>query len=274
MTGYLPFAGRNSIAEMAIGIQFVLPFDQEVGKSIETIKSMFATELPKFEPLQMITINIGNIGATPFGTPQLPSSNPPPVTGFNLTKIKADGSVARALRAAGNVLSANFSEYVSWAETKKQGIGYIVRCLDTLAIAERNPIIAVILRYIDRFTFDGPAQEATADKLFRPENNFVARRILNCGYQWHSNSGWFEQAVGATVALNQLNVSSGPLGIIVDHNSICTLPVPRRSIADLKEERGDHPGLETILDRQHKANADLLKNLLNETMLDTIGLRG
>jgi uncharacterized protein (TIGR04255 family) len=275
MSGYLPFAGRNAIAEMSIGIQFALPFDQKVGEAIDAIKTVFAADLPKFDPLQMITINIANIGAAPLGAPQLPIANPAPaVTGFNLSKVKADGSMARALRAMGNLLSAHFSEYTSWAEIKPQAIGYIRRCLEKLTILDRNQVTGVLLRYIDRFTFDGATQDANAGRLFQPDNKFVALKILDRGYQWHSNSGWFEQVVGAASALNQLNVSSGPLGVIIDHNSACNLPLPYKSIAELMEGRSDHPSLETILDRQHKANADLLRNLLNQQMLDTIGLKG
>ncbi len=273
MARYLPFAGRNSIVEMNIGIQLALPFDQKIGESVEAIKAEFAADFPKFEPLQMITIN--------FGLQQFPmpgTSAAPTVSGFNLRKDKADGSAARVLRAMTNVLSVHFLEYTSWKETKPQAIGYLMRCLEKLAVLDRNPAIAILLRYIDRFTFDGAPEDAAADKLFRSDTKFVTSRILDRGYQWHANSGWFEPFGGAALALNQLNVSSGmtetTIGVIVDHNTAYSLPKPCASIADLTHGEGARLSLEAILDRQHTANADLLKNLLNQEMLDTIGLKG
>src|SRR5487761_422649 len=274
MASYLPFAGKNSIVEMSIGIQSALPFDQQVvGASAEAIKAEFATEFPKFEPLQMFTINL-SVQQFPIG-----GSNPAPtISGFALTKVKGDGSPARVFRAMANVLSVHFLEYTSWKETKPQAINYITRCLEKLAVLERNPVTSVLLRYIDRFTFDGLPQDATAGRLFRADSKFVPSNILDRGYQWHSNSGWFEPLVGATVALNQLNIVSGMIqtaaGVNVDHNSIYALPKPSRSVAELIDGEGESLSLEAILERQHSANADLLQNLLNQEMLSTIGLKG
>jgi uncharacterized protein (TIGR04255 family) len=275
MARYLPFAGRNSIVEMNIGIQFASPFDQRIGESIEAIKAEFAAEFPKFDPLQMQMITIN------FGVQQFPmggTNATPTVGGFNLTKAKADGSVARVLRVMSNVLSVHFLEYSSWKETKPQAISYVTRCLEKLAVLDRNPAIAILLRYIDRFTFDGAPQDAKANTLFRSDTKFVASRILDSGYQWHSNSGWFEPLVGASLVLNQLNVASAmtqtTVSVVVDHNSVYSIPKPYGSVAELTQGNGDQLSLEAVLDLQHRANADLLKNLLNQEMLDTIGLKG
>lgn len=273
MARYLPFAGKNSIVEMNIGIQFALPFEQKIGESVEAIKAEFADEFPKFEPLQLVTINLGPQQSM---MPGLSSAST--LSGFNLTKPKPDGSAVRVLRVMANLLSVHFLEYTSWKETKPQAIGYITRCLEKLPVLERSPATSVLLRYIDRFTLDGAPQEANAGILFRPDNKFVATRILDRGNQWHSNSGWFEPLYGDALTLNQLNVSSGMIqtvaGVIVDHNSVYNFSNPCKSIAELTRGNGNQLSLDAILDRQHTANADLLKNLLNDEMLATIGLKG
>ena len=257
---------------MNVGVQFAAPLDQMIGQSAEGIKSEFATDLPKFEPMQMLTIS--------FAMPQssaLSYGSAPVLSGFNLTKPKSDGSPARVLRLVSNILSVHFFEYTSWQETKTQAISYIARCLQSLLVLDRDPITAVLLRYVDRFTFDGVAQEASASLLFRPDTKFVASRILGAGHQWHSNCGWFEPLTGTAPTLHQLNVSSGIIqeacAVIVDHNSVYTLSKPYSSVSELKQGEGA-ASLEAILERQHRANADMLKNLLNQEMLDTIGLRG
>jgi|ERR1700722_3638696 len=273
MTGYLPFAGRNSIAEMTIGVQFAVPFDSKVGESADAIRSAFAIDFPKYDPLQAFTVN--------FGSPifPMPAANTGPnVSGFSLTKIKADTSPARILRVMTNMISAHFMEYTSWREIKPQATGYITKCIEILGILERNPAVGVLLRYVDRFTFDGMPESGTADALFKSSTKFVAPRVMHSGYQWHSNSGWFEPIFRDAQTLNNLNVSSvrtrSASGITVDHTSILNLSKPCGSLSDLIAGAGDRPALQVILDKQHDANASLLRDLLKEEMLDTIGLKG
>jgi uncharacterized protein (TIGR04255 family) len=189
---------------MNVGIQFTFPVDQKIADSIEVVKAEFAVEFPAFQPLQTFTINLSLPQSSVVGPSMAPT-----IAGFNLTKLKTDGSPARVLRLMGNVLSVHFSEYTTWKEIGPQAISYIVRCLERIAILGYDPATSVLLRYIDRFTFDGMPQDANASTLFRADNKFVPSRILNAGYQWHANSGWFEPLGRASSVLNQLNVSSG-----------------------------------------------------------------
>jgi uncharacterized protein (TIGR04255 family) len=248
-----------------------MPLDPQVAAAAEAIKTEFAADFPKFDPVQMFTLNIGAQQIPTAGGSPVPS-----IGGFNLTKLKGDGTPGRVFRAMSNVMSVHFLEYTSWKDTKPKAIDYIVRCLEKFPVLNRNSVTAVLLRYIDRFTFDGPPENATASKLFRADTQFIPSNLLDRGYQWHSTSGWYEPLVGTTVALNQLNIVSGLIptaaGVNVDHNSICVLPVPANSAADLiRGDVKDH-SLEGLLDRQHAANAGLLRNLLNPEMLKTIGL--
>jgi uncharacterized protein (TIGR04255 family) len=274
MGKFLPFAGKNSIAEMSIGIQLSAPFDQRIGEAADAIKVDFAAEFPKFDPLQMQMFTV-NFGSTPF---PMPGGSAPTVGGFTLTKNRTDGSISRLFRVVSNVLSVHFMDYTSWKETKPQALDYLSRCLERLAVLGRNPATAILLRYIDRFTFDGASNEATAALLFRPDTKFVAARILNTGSQWHSNSGWFEPFADAALVLNQLNVSSSltqaTVSVVVDHNSVYISPRAYSSLDDLIRGAGEQLALEAVLEQQHSTNAHILKNLLNDDMLQTVGLKG
>lgn len=255
---------------MTVGIQFLLPFDSQIGGSVEAIKSEFQTDLPKFEPVQTFTFNVG--------LSQFPSANAVPnVTGFSLIKEKSDGAgPARILRVVTNVISVHILQYSSWGEAKSQATGYITRCLEKLAILDRNSAVSVVLRYLDRFTFDGTPELASASTLFRKDSKFIVPKILDCGNKWHSNSGWFQPLVGEVAALNQLNISGTLVAevpaVFVDHASIYNFPKPLASLDDFMRGVEGRPALGEILDKQHEANADILKNLLNQDMLTTIGL--
>jgi len=270
MAGFLPFAGKNAIAEMTIGLQFLLPFDSKVGGSAEAIKLEFQSDLPKFEAIQTFSFNVG--------LSQFPSANvAPSMTGFSLIREKSDGSgPARILRVIPNIISVHILQYSSWKESKPLAVGYITRCLDKLGLLERNSAVSVVLRYLDRFSFDGAHEIANASNLFRKGNDYIVSRILDCGSQWHSNSGWFESMVGGVLALNQLNVSGTLVAdspsIFLDHTSVYTFHKPLSSLSELAHGGDGKPALSEILDSQHDANANILKNLLNQDMLKTIGL--
>lgn len=268
MPTYLPFAGKNAIAEMLVGVQFEIPFDTKIGASADAIKAEFQSDFPMFSPVKTFTFNLI---ASPVAVPA--QNDPSNISGFNLVKNKSDGTPARIINVMSNMISVQFFEYSSWKEAKPRAIDYIVRSLKHLAVLERNRAVGVLLRYTDRFTFDGVPDEASAKMLFRPETKFVSPRIFDAGSQWHCNSGWFEMlCAGKALVLNQLNTSSISGAVAIEHACVHNFTQPRKSIEQLVQQSAMHPSLEVILDAQHNANADLLKDLLNQQMLNTIGL--
>ena len=270
MARYIPFAGRNAIAEASISIQFSAQFDATIAAAVDAIKKDFESEFPRFEPVQTLTLNFG-----PSAFP-LPATTPA-VAGFSLVKIKHDGTPGRIIRVIASSLSVHFLEYVSWKEAKPQTLDYITRCLQKLSLLERNPAASVMVRYVDRFTFDGPAEKATASELFRHNTKFLAPVILNSGARWHCNSGWIQPLIEESTALHNLNIQSGAPAagdVIVDHASLFAFRKPHHSISDLMNGVDVQPPLGKILDKQHDANVEMLTNLLAQEMLDTIGLKG
>lgn len=271
MPRFLPFAGRNAIAEMILGIQFSFPFGSKIGESSEAIKSAFATEFAKFDPLQTITIGFG-------APPTLAGSQAYAPTGFTLTRLRPDASTARQIRAMNGALSVHFYEYSSWGEAKAQAVEYLTRCLTTVDLLSDNPAGGIFLGYIDRFVFDGSPQEAIGGALFRPDSKFVAQRVLDRGYQWQSTCAWSEVLIGNTLTYQQLNVRSslaqGSVGIVLDHSSVFQFERPCTTLNDLLNGQGNTPRFEACLDRLHTANTDLLNNLLNDEMLKRVGLKG
>jgi uncharacterized protein (TIGR04255 family) len=270
MAEYLPFAGKNAIAEMSVGLQFQLPFDSKISESIEAVKKEFADDLPKFDAVQQFTLNVGS----PFSLPAPPNAQG--AVGFVLTKLKPDMSPARVLRAMGNTLSIHFTEYDSWQETKRLAIGYFDKCLRLMGAVEKNLVVAVFMRYVDRFTLDGELQEANGRLLFRENSKFLPSVIFDSGNLWHSNSGWYEALIGDVHALNNLGIVAviqPSASITVDHTNVYSLPEACSSRDKLFAGSDVQHPLPEVLERQHLSNTIILKNLLNEKMLGTIGLK-
>lgn len=273
MPAYLPFAGKNSIVEVSVGLQFAAPLDQKISPSVDAIKAEFAKELPKYEPMQTILVNVGIFPVVPPAAAAPSSSG---VTGFNLSKLKNDGSPARLLRAMNNLLTIHFLEYEAWDKTKPDAVDYLRRCLSKLDVLASNPVIAILLRYMDRFTYDGDPETASTNGLLRNDSRFVPAQVINAGPHWHSNSGWYAPLIGATKTLNQLNIITGLAGttltVNIDHNSIYTLPRHYASLEQLFRGADGFTSVDSILDRQHAANTEVMKGLLVDELLIAIGL--
>ena len=272
MSSFIPYAGKNSIVEAVFGLAFAQPIISTIGENFEALKKEFAGEFPSFEKMQMFQITlqgpqIGALGTNPTSAPV--------AAGFNGSKFKADGTPSRVFRGMANGLSVHFLEYEHWSETAPKAMDFFSRCLPIIKLpAAENPIIGIGLRFTDRFTFDGNPTEASADRLLKKATHFVAPQVMAVGARWHSNSGWFESVNGKNEILHQLDVSGvmeQSAAVIVNHNMNCSLSEPLGSLT-----RSDGlPAKNTfadIFDKEHAANASMLRNLLNDEMLKAIGL--
>ena len=215
-----------------------------------------------------MNINIGPPGLM-TGAPSLPVNS-----GFSLSKLKHDGSPAQLVRVAGNSVFFHTLVYDRWAETKNLALHYLERVVTGIAVQPTNPVTSFLLRYIDRFPFDGSVSEVQASLLFREHTKFLAGVCLDIGPFWHCNTGWFEPSSHADRLLHQLNVSIGAVGDVatatIDHTATQTL-TPRSTIDDIFRPKGALD-LETALDRMHKANKVIVADLVVPAIAQKIGL--
>ena len=273
MAAYIPFAGKNSIVEVALGLQFASPILSQESDVIERLKDNLVPDFPSFEPIQQFQVNLG--GPMQWAGDPLQS---PRAGGFQASRIKPDGKPIKIVRGVNNMLSAHFFDYDNWIETKREARGYFNRCFELLRLpSTSNAIIGSSVTFVDRFTLDGEPSQATASMLFDPSTSYVSRKIFDVGAVWHSHSGWFEESPICGRTLNQLQVQSMIEGsrssAVVHHSTSCTFKTPFDSIETI-EGQGGSPRLAEILDEQHECNSGLLKDLLNEEILKTIGLVG
>jgi uncharacterized protein (TIGR04255 family) len=276
MGTYVPFAGKNAIAEMSIGIIFQSALDSSIGEKFTVVRDELVADFSKFEPIQQFVFNFGG---SPQFPPMLPSGPVPQnPSGIAFTKTRGDGNIARIFRILNNSISFHIMEYTSWSEAKSLALDYTNRSLTKLATIDKNPATALIVRYLDRFTFDGDPNTANAKMLLRPGTDLVAARIFESGSQWHCNSGWYQALVNQEVALNNLNLASALIqnvfGVVIEHTNLYTLPKPCNSLVELTHGADGRPSLEEILDLQHKVNVGVLRKLLIPDILKTIGLEG
>jgi uncharacterized protein (TIGR04255 family) len=270
VAAYIPFAGKNSIVEAAFSLQFAKPLAPAVAEKFDILKSEFIADFPSFEKLQLFQMTFGNQqpGAMIPATSQT-------AAGFNASKLKGDGKPSRVFRTVDPNLSMHLLEYDHWAEAKSIVLQTFHRCLKILGLpSAQNSIVAIQLTFIDRFTFDGILETASAAGLLKSNTQYITPKILNVGNLWHSHSGWSDPLLGEQKAMHQLNVNGAVEGsafIMMSHSIQCNLVSP--IVTPLEINDGSKTSsLETLFDAQHEANAAVLKNLLNDKMLVNIGL--
>lgn len=274
MSQYLPFAGEHSIQEAVVSVHFrgrIPP--QLVGQARDTAKAELEADLPKEQEIHQIESIVSSPNEE--GTISL-NSGSPHLAGFERSKVQADAKPARVLRLLDDILTVSFLEYPRWESALKDSLHYIQTVLPPLDLAA-NPIMAFSLRYIDRYTFDGPADEPRAEMLLRKGSDYITPYSFNAGSFWHCHSGWFEGLSEGSRILNQVNVSSAledqvPM-IVIDHNAIFQLKVPRQSIETLFRSSEESMGVEIAMNLLHERNVEMLRDMLQTDMLKRIGMQ-
>ena len=198
------------------------------------------------------------------------------LVGFELSKPRANGESARVLRLSGDVLLTSFFEYTKWDNVVRESASYFRSAIARVPLSE-VPVQTFGLRYIDRFTFDGPLQQASAELLFKPNAVFLARHCFNAGPLWHSNVGWFEARNEQERVLNQLNVVSTIVDdvptVTIEHDATWQLQAPRQSVESLfQPSEGTRTPFLDALNDLHEGNENMIRAVLLPDMLEKIGL--
>lgn len=270
MGEFLPYAGANSVQEAIIGVHFQNEWGLgPIPKFIESLKP----HLPEFtraQPIQVaeISIDASNQNAMPSqGRAQYQQ------VGFEFSRVASDGSQEQAIRYMPGLLTAHFSKYRSWESALSASLRHMTSLILPALDLKMNPINAISLRYIDKYTYTGDSAEAHAGLLFNPDNRHISEQCFSAGSSWHCHTGWFEEEQGYSKTLNQLNVSSQIINesavVTIDHNEVCRLHTPRKTAQELVEKR---PGLQPVLEELHTKNKLLLQDILLDDMLQRIGL--
>lgn len=275
MNGYMPYADEHSVQEAVVAIHFRSAFESRVAERVlEAVKPALTAGLPLCRLVHKLpSVNIQENGG---GLTFQRADNETRLAGFEFARIQANARPARVVRFFDNTLTVNFLDYESWMTTRKDSLDYFKTILSALAL-EENPAASFNLRYIDRYTFDGPAQSSCADLLMQRNNDYLSERCFGAGPYWHCNTGWFEHLDGGDRVLNQLEVGSSEVDraptVTIDHNSICQLNSFRQSVDSIFDPPSEAGvGIESALDYMHSRNKEVLKNILLEKFAQRIGL--
>jgi uncharacterized protein (TIGR04255 family) len=269
MPRYLPYAGRNAIAEVIIGINYAHGLTEIAAAHSDEIKAALAADFPRYEPMNMISVNVAPAGISTG------SNVTPNVIGFALSKLRNDGTPSRLLRVVANGIAVHQLEYDTWLSCKEGALGYITKVLDIIEDSTPHFVNHFFMRIIDRFTFDGEVHETDPSLLFNRKSQYLTRLSFSCGPVWHCNLGWFQAQHHQHSVLNALNISSNIIGRVVtvniDYNGSVALRQIRQKRKDVMSPASG-PGLSEALDWMHQTNKMIMLDLLVSDLAGAIGL--
>ena len=274
MNEYLPYAGTNAIQEAVIGVHFrnnfLLP---DVERARTAAEANLKDAFPRSENIHEAQVTIENSNQDFV---RIEGGGASRLSGFQLSRIGADGKPSRVLRMATNLLTVHFMKYDRWDPTLADTLRYIETILPRLSL-ERNALQAFSLRYIDRFTFDGSPNDAKAGLLIDDTSSYVSKKCFDSGPFWHCNSGWFEIFGDNSRVLSQLNLGSAMVDnaptVTIDHNMIWQMKRLHNTVESFFESAGgENLGLKAALNHLHDMNGSVLTDILLRDASQRIGL--
>ena len=273
MGEYLPYSEQHSIVEAQIALLFAGEFDPpQMESARRAVEAGLEGQLPRSAEIVQGSVRFDVTNRdTPVQTGPLSSS----LAGFEFSRTKGNGQPARVLRLTNNQILVSVLDYEAWETTCRAVIEYIETVLLALALIG-NPVLAIGLRFDDRYTFTGDHQAADAGLLFVEGNHYTAAHCFSAGPTWHCNTGWFTSHEAGRV-LHNLNVASalvdGASTATIEHAATLYLNTPRQSVEALFSPRTSNTGFRPVLDALHDDNEDILRAILKPDMLAKIGLQ-
>lgn len=191
--------------------------------------------------------------------------------------LRPNGQATWSLRIGGTEISVEASQYTRWARIAASAKEYLKGAMSYLARGASDlAATAVSLNVLDRFV-GAPAGYDVAE-LIR-DRRTVGKIPFEAGNVWHTHLGWFEIQNWGRI-LNHLNIQA--TGTVRPDGPPNSEPVAPFQVDFLHRQQGffanplkpDLLGLDDYLEFMHERNKNALIDLLTDTQLQSIGLKG
>lgn len=195
------------------------------------------------------------------------------LVGLAFNRMGPDGGVEWSLNIQPNALLVACHRYDRWAQAAETAIPLLQR---VLRLAPHVGVATVALQYTDEWTIAATETVPIGSLLFRPNNGYIAERLMAQIGAWHCHSGWFESSTGSlprNLANVNVNVNVQP----VTNQSTVTLNHAQRGFqAEPIFLQVDETAARDMLEEQflamHAKNKQVLKDVLVEAVQEQIKL--
>lgn len=155
---------------------------------------------------------------------------------------------------------------------------YFIERLEKVVHSTLKPCLEIvdlnhlILEYIDRFVYDGEADEASPTSLIRDIDHWLPDEALAGQRLWHLHRGWFETYDGVNLLINQ-NFDCQE-GDVPERGRTKSVQIYTKVEFRDKLSEVDFDGIGTRLNSMHKRSNEVFGSMLLDGILDKIGLAG
>lgn len=271
-----PLHAANAIESAAFALVLREPLDLPSLSAIRDATQQFRTELPGSEQPGPVVVlpQSANVQVTFEGLPLQPH-------GVSLFSAMPNGVRSWEIHAAGQLIVVACRAWTTYTEAWKRVRRYLTAVVG--AIPRDYEITEIGLQVVDKFLYPIGAdlQSYSARELFQDDSELLTAKAFKSGPYWHVYQGWFDhyEALNGRI-LHQVNLSSVEvfevgmrLATVIDHRaSIQPLRAPIRVKALVEGAAGGVCELDNCFAQLHGANLAVLKQLLTDEKLASIGM--
>ncbi|MEP3776264.1 MAG: TIGR04255 family protein [Shimia thalassica] len=170
-------------------VRIFIRFDDEVPTKFvrklfrQAEQNLSSTDFHQLRAKEERAIRLGPEGVLPE------RSDTDPLVGWELLRTNPSNQVLEAITFETNSLSYETADYSGWSSFRDRFVEVsnpvLIEVLDLVNIQ------AVSLEYVDRFLFEGKADEAAPGGLLADLESFLNDDALSGSVLWHLHRGWY-----------------------------------------------------------------------------------
>lgn len=255
-----PIGEKHAIEVASFIVVFERAFEASAIAALPGLQAKLQNDYQTFTPTNSMEVRVadGEVSQQ-IGT-----------SGGLLQSFLPDGRPGWTLRVEGNAIAVSCTDYKRWGDISAKALSHIQAAMAYIN-NDTNAVSSLIHQIVDRFV-TASSVEYNINQVFNTQSPYLTQQALKAGKLWHVYQGWFDdkQELNGKL-LNVLNVSTSesPAGgtlTTIDHAVHLRFTAPK-ALGDF-----DDNFIRTSFNELHECNKAIIKQLLTNDQLKTIGL--
>lgn len=258
-----PISEKHAIDVASFIVVFERPFETNIIDSLPGLHERLKADYPTFNLTKTMEVNVtGSEISQKVGL----------ASGGLMQNLQPDGRPIWTLRVEGNMIVVSCTDYKRWEDISSKALNHIKAAI-AFVKTDSNAVSSLIHQIVDRFV-TANKDEYNINQVFNTQSPYLTGQAIKAGKLWHVFQGWFEdrQEFGGKL-LNVLNLSTAesPANITItttiDHAAHLRFSSPKAL------EELDDKFIRKAFDELHECNKSIIRQLLTNGQLKTIGLQ-
>lgn len=258
-----PISEKHAIDVASFIVVFEHPFEANIIGSLPGLHERLKSDYPIFNLTKSMEINV---------TGSEISQNIGVSSGGLLQNLHPDGRPIWTLRVESNTIVVSCNDYKRWGDISTKALGHIMAAI-AFVNDDNNAVSSLIHQIVDRFV-TANKDEYNISQVFNTHSPYLTGQALQADKFWHVFQGWFEdkQEFGGKL-LNVLNLSTAEnpanfaITTTIDHAAHLRFS-SSKAIGEFNDQF-----IRKAFDELHESNKSIIRQLLNNDQLKTIGLQ-